>query len=90
MTAFVTRPRARILRFDEDTMRVGLADRGIPAVPMAYFPRLLRATPEQRLAFEMSGGGTGLHRDQVDEDIRVEGLLLGGVDRTGRGRQEAA
>ena len=46
-------------------------------VPLAYFPRLLKATPEQRNHYEMSGGGTGLHWDDLDEDISVPGLLAG-------------
>jgi hypothetical protein len=47
-------------------------------VPLAWFPRLLRATPEQQRAqFVISGGGTGLHWDEINEDISVEGLLRG-------------
>ena len=82
MTTSVNRPRARSLRFDEDTMWVDLADGRILGVPLAYFPRLLKATAEQRLAFEVSGGGTGVHWDGLDEDISVEGLLLGIGDRS--------
>ena len=82
MNTSVNRPRARSLRFDEDTMWVDLADGRILGVPLAYFPRLLKATAEQRLAFEVSGGGTGVHWDGLDEDISVEGLLLGIGDRS--------
>jgi len=65
-------------------MWVELADGRQLAVPLPYFPRLFRATPEQRDRFEMSGGGTGLHWEELDEDISVEGLLLGIGDRTKR------
>jgi hypothetical protein len=41
----------------------------------------LNAQPEQREAFVISGGGTGLHWDELDEDMSVEGLLLGLADR---------
>ena len=51
-------------------------------IPLAYFPRLLKAQPEQRLRYEISGGGSGLHWDELDEDISVENLLLGIGDRT--------
>ncbi|MCX7014500.1 MAG: DUF2442 domain-containing protein [Candidatus Sumerlaeota bacterium] len=51
-------------------------------VPLAYFPRLLRATPVQRAQYIISGGGTGLHWDELDEDISVPALLLGIGDRT--------
>jgi hypothetical protein len=52
------------------------------AVPLAYFPRLINATPEQRQNFEISGNGTGIHWECIDEDISVEGLLKGFGDTT--------
>ena len=73
---------ATSLRFDEDTMWVQLADGRVIGVPLAWFPRLLRASPEQRLRFEISGGGQGLHWDELDEDISVVGLLAGRGDVT--------
>lgn len=45
-------------------------------------PRLLNATPKQREAYEISGGGTGIHWDEIDEDISVKHLLMGIRDRT--------
>lgn len=73
---------ATSLRFDDDTMWVQLADGRVIGVPLAWFPRLLRASPEQRLRFEISGGGQGLHWDELDEDIFVAGLLAGRGDMT--------
>lgn len=70
------------LRFDEDTMWVRLVDGRVIGVPLAWFPRLLPASPEQRLRFEISGGGQGLHWDELDEDISVAGLLAGRGDVT--------
>ena len=49
---------------------------------MAYFPRLLRTTPAQRNNCIISGGGTGLHLEDLDEDTLVSALLLGIKDRT--------
>lgn len=66
------------LSFDEFMMWVDLSD----GVPLAYFPRLLRATRELCLQYEMSGNGTGLHWEALDEDISVEGLLMGVGDET--------
>jgi hypothetical protein len=82
MTSFQNKALARKLAFDFDTMWIELADGRKLGVPLAYFPRLLDATPEQREAYEISGGGTGLHWDEIDEDISVEYLLLGITDRT--------
>jgi len=47
-----------------------------------YFPRLLNASPEQRNHYELSGGGTGIHWEAIDEDISVPGLILGNKDCT--------
>ena len=52
---------AKSVSFDPEFMWVDLSDGRRLGVPLAYFPRLLYATPEQRSRYEMSGGGTGLH-----------------------------
>jgi len=51
------------------------------AVPLAYFPRLLNASRDDLNDFIISGGVIGIHWDKIDEDISVEGLLLGLGDR---------
>ncbi|MBI3291518.1 MAG: DUF2442 domain-containing protein [Elusimicrobia bacterium] len=68
--------------FDDQNLWASLHDGRQLSVPLAYFPRLLKATPEQRKKFELSGGGTGIHWDELDEDISVPGLLLGCGDAT--------
>ena len=73
---------AKEVRFDDYTMWVELQDGRTLGVPLAWFPRLLHATPEQRMHFEISAGG--LHWDALDEDISVEGLLAGRGDMTHR------
>ena len=71
---------AKTVRFDDDSMWVSLSDGRIIAVPLAWFPRLLHATPAQRLQVEISRHG--LHWDALDEDISVAGLLAGVGDLT--------
>ena len=73
---------ARALRFDDSTMWVDLTDGRTLGVPMAWFPRLLAASPAQRECFELSGGGTGFHWPGIDEDISLSGLLAGRGDQT--------
>jgi hypothetical protein len=73
---------ANAVSFDANTMWVDFVDGRKLGVPLAYFPRLLNATPSQREHLEISGGGSGLHWDEIDEDISVENLLLGIGDRT--------
>lgn len=68
--------------FDANMMWVDFVDGRKLGVPLAYFPRLLNATTTQREHLEISGGGSGLHWDEIDEDISVENLLLGIGDRT--------
>jgi hypothetical protein len=75
--------------FDGNMMWVGLSDGRRLGVPLAYFPRLLAAKPEQRKQYELSGGGTGIHWAELDEDISVEGLLMGMGDRTQGNRMAA-
>lgn len=82
MNISVSKPLAIRLRFDDDTMWVDLADGRQLGVPLAYFPRLNNATLKQRIKYTISGGGTGLHWDELNEDISVENLLLGIGDVT--------
>lgn len=74
--------RASKVWFDDDNLWVALKDGRQISTPLAFFPRLLKATLTQRNQFEISGGGTGIHWDELDEDISVPGLLLGYGDTT--------
>ncbi len=82
MNTLVHEPLASAVAFDEDNICVELKDGRKLAVPLAYFPRLLKATDKQRKNHIISGGGTGLHWEDVDEDICVKSLVLGIYDRT--------
>lgn len=75
---------AESLRFDDHTMWVELTDGRTVGVPLAWFPRLLHATPEQQRNYRISVTGNGLHWDEIDEDISVAGLLEGRGDMTRR------
>lgn len=77
MSTSLTKAAAKRVWFDDLNLWIELVDGRQLAVPLAYFPRLLNATPRQREQFEMSGGGTGIHWDALDEDISFEGLLPG-------------
>ncbi len=73
---------AKSVRFDDSMMWVSLGDGRQLCVPLAFFPRLLNASPEQRQGFVVSGGGLGLHWDELDEDISVPALFAGKGDLT--------
>ncbi len=61
----------------EDELMVELLDGRKVTVPLAWYPRLLHATPEQRANWRIAGGGFGLHWADVDEDLSSEGILRG-------------
>jgi hypothetical protein len=69
--------RVRDVRVDADTLSVDLMDGRTISVPLAWFPRLLDATPAQRARWEPAGAGYGVHWPDVDEDVSTEGLLRG-------------
>ena len=80
--------KATRVHFDQDSMWVDLSDGRIIAVPLAWFPRLLHATAEQREQLRISS--RGLHWDALDEDISIAGLLAGLADQTNRDKTFAA
>ncbi len=65
------------LHFTEDTLSVDMVDGRTITVPLAWYPRLLHATPEQRQNWQISSGGFGIHWPDVGEDLSTEGLLRG-------------
>jgi len=82
MNISIKEPAATSVRFDTDNMWVDLADGRMLGIPLAYFPRLLNASEDQRKSYTISGGGTGLHWEEIDEDISVKALIMGVGDRT--------
>jgi hypothetical protein len=69
--------RVTDVRCTDDTLTVDLMDGRTISVPIAWYPRLLRATPAQRRNWETCGGGYGIHWPDIDEDLSTEGLLRG-------------
>ena len=61
----------------EDALTVELSDGRTLSVPLAWFPRLLHATPEERNNWRFIGKGQGIHWKDIDEDISIENLLAG-------------
>jgi len=61
----------------DDTLTVELADGRTLSVPLAWYPRLVYASPEERKQWRTIGPGIGIHWPALDEDISIEGLLAG-------------
>ena len=73
----LVRPRGIDVLVTDDTLRVDLEDGRTICVPIGWYPRLAHGTPAERANVEISGAGYGLHWPDLDEDIGIEGLLLG-------------
>jgi len=69
--------RVKDVHFTRDTLSVYLVDGRTITVPLAWYPRLLHATPEQRMNWRIAGAGYGIHWPDIDEDLSTEGLLRG-------------
>jgi hypothetical protein len=69
--------RVKNVRCTKDHLHVDLMDGRTISVPLAWYPRLLHATPKQRANWQVAGGGYGIHWPAIDEDVSVEGLLRG-------------
>ncbi len=67
--------RATAAWFADEKLCLRLADGREVAVPLAWFPSLLAATPAQRANWRFVGPGVGLHWEELDEDLSVAGLL---------------
>ena len=82
MNSLEFNPAAIRVRFTKDVMWVELVDGRILGVPLAYFPRLAKASMANRKKYVLSGAGRGIHWVTLDEDISVQGLIFGMGDQT--------
>lgn len=73
----IAAPHAEDIMVTADTLSVDLSDGRTISVPLVWFPRLLHATKEERNNWRLIGKGQGIHWEDIDEDISVEGLLAG-------------
>jgi hypothetical protein len=69
--------RATEIRISDEELEVFLIDGRRISVPLAWFPRILHATKDQRNHWEFLGEGTGIHWPDIDEDLSISGLLRG-------------
>jgi hypothetical protein len=69
--------RVASVSFPADSLSVALKDGRTISVPLAWYPRLLRASKEQFSNWKIAGGGYGIHWPDLDEDLSTEGLLRG-------------
>jgi hypothetical protein len=79
LSALVTSALPRVIKVTvtDDTLSVDLDDDRTISVPIGWYPRLAHGTSAERANVQIAGAGFGLHWPDLDEDIGVEGLLLG-------------
>ena len=70
-------PNAEDVTVTEDALTAELSDGRTISVPLAWYPRLIHATQEERGKWELIGDGQGIHWPDLDEDISTEGLIAG-------------
>jgi len=76
-SAEVTLARVLNVAVTDDTLSVDLEDGRTISVPIGWYPRLAHGTDAERSNFKISGAGYGVHWPDLDEDIGIEGVLLG-------------
>ena len=86
-SAKVADQRIDRITFDDRTMSVALMDGRVIRLPLEWYPRLLDATPAQRLNYRIETPGDCVHWPDVDEDLHVDGMLKGVPAPSYRGRR---
>lgn len=84
MSSLVSEARAIQVRVSDDALTVDLSDGRTISVPLAWYPRLMLGTPDERQTWRLIGGGLGIHWQELEEDISVENLLLGNPSAEGQ------
>jgi Protein of unknown function (DUF2442) len=82
--------RVRDVTVSEDELKVALMDGRTITVPLAWYPRLAEATPEQWAHWQMAGAGYGIHWPELDEDLSTEGLSAGARAPRGSGARRSS
>ncbi len=77
LAAEIKIPEALNVSITDDTLSVDLSDGRSISVPIAWFPRLLHSSVKERNNWRLIGRGMGIHWEDIDEDISIEGLLAG-------------
>ena len=69
--------RAIAVRIDDEALTVDIDDGRTIVVPVAWYPRLANGTASERTKWRLIADGTGINWSDLDEDIKVEHLILG-------------
>ncbi|MGK5093761.1 DUF2442 domain-containing protein [Deltaproteobacteria bacterium TL4] len=70
-------PYAQAVTITSDALQVDLSDGRTISTPLAWYPRLFHADQTEKDNWRLIGGGHGIHWEELDEDISIEGILVG-------------
>ena len=70
-------PKIQTIEITDDTLSVDLSDGRTISVPLAWYPRLLHSSVNERNSWRLIGSGEGIHWHQLDEDVSVKNIILG-------------
>ncbi|QQE64088.1 hypothetical protein GFS31_07660 [Leptolyngbya sp. BL0902] len=70
-------PVIQAIEITDDSLSVDLSDGRTITVPLAWYPRLLHSSPEERQTWRLIGNGSGIHWPHLDEDISLKNIILG-------------
>lgn len=76
-TIDVTMANVSTVSVSDDYLTVSLEDGRKISIPLSWYPRLFHATEEERRNFRLIGNGSGIHWEDLDEDISIEGIIAG-------------
>ena len=74
-------PQIQSVTITEDTLSADLSDGRTISVPLAWYPRLLHGSVEERSQWRLIGNGEGIHWAELDEDISIKNLILGQLSK---------
>jgi hypothetical protein len=70
-------PTIQKLDIDDETLSVDLSDGRTISVPLSWYPRLTHGSDEERRNYRFIGNGSGIHWNDLDEDISTQNLIVG-------------
>jgi hypothetical protein len=70
-------PKAQQVVITDDTLTIDLSDGRTISVPLAWYPRLLYSTSNERNNWRFIADNEGIHWSELDEDISVKNIILG-------------
>ncbi|MEO0458337.1 MAG: DUF2442 domain-containing protein [Cyanobacteria bacterium P01_A01_bin.114] len=73
----ITIPQIRHVVVTDEALTMDLSDGRTISAPLAWYPRLLNGSPDERSNWRLTGSQEGIHWPDLDEDISLKNIILG-------------